>query len=106
MNINAGVQAVSVSAQFGRNDGSVVAERLTENQREEVLEFLARRPLHAVIMSGWIREYGIVSPQHRGDFYGCRDGEGNLVGVALIGRNTLFEEIGRASCRERVLASV
>ena len=91
MNINAGVQAVSVSAQFGRSDGNVVAERLTENQSEEVLAFLARRPLHAVILSGWIRDHGIVSPQHQGEFYGCWDGERNLVGVAIIGRKTLFE---------------
>ena len=91
MNMNTGVQAVSPSAQFGRSDGNVVAERLTENQRDDALDFLACRPLHGVILSGWIRDHGIVSPQHQGEFYGCWDGERNLVGVAIIGRKTLFE---------------
>ena len=91
MNMNASVQTVMVPTTYRQNAGEVSAEPLTEKQKEETLEFLARRPLHAVIMSGWIRENGIVSPQHRGKFYGCRDEKRDLVGVALIGRNTLFE---------------
>ena len=73
---------------------NVAAERLTEDERDEVLAFLARRPLHSVILAGWIRDHGIVSPQHRGEFYGCRGDNGNLVGVALIGKYVLFEARG------------
>jgi ribosomal protein S18 acetylase RimI-like enzyme len=67
------------------------AAPLTEADRSETLEFLAARPLQTVILSGWIRDHGIVSPFHRGGFYGCRDFQGRLTGVALIGENTLFE---------------
>jgi predicted GNAT family acetyltransferase len=69
----------------------ICAEALTERNRDEILEFLSARPLHAVIMAGWILDHGVVSPAHRGIFYGYRDGVGQLQGVALIGRNTLFE---------------
>lgn len=70
---------------------SVAVQQLSEEHRDEVLSFLAERPLHTVIMAGWIRDNGIVSPLNRGTFYGCRDGEGRLEGVALIGHATLFE---------------
>lgn len=64
---------------------------LTESHRHEVLSFLATRPLHTVYMSGLIRDNGIVSPFHRGTFYGCRNSAGMLEGVALIGHATLVE---------------
>ena len=70
---------------------SVSVQQLSEEHREEVLSFLSERPLHTVIMAGWIRDNGIVSPLNRGTFYGCRDREGRLEGVALIGHATLFE---------------
>lgn len=70
---------------------SVTVAPLIADEREEALEFLAVRPLHTVIMSGWIRDNGIISPLNKGTFYGCRDAEGRLVGVAFIGKNTLFE---------------
>ena len=54
MNMNASVQTVMVPTTYRQNAGEVSAEPLTEKQKEETLEFLARRPLHAVIMSGWI----------------------------------------------------
>lgn len=72
-------------------DTNVTVERLTENERQEAIEFLAVRPLHTVILSGWIRDNGILSPLNRGAFYGCRDTGNKLVGLALVGRNTLFE---------------
>lgn len=70
---------------------SVAVAPLTTDEREEALVFLAVRPLHTVIMSGWIRDNGIVSSLHKGTFYGCRNAEGQLVGIAFIGKNTLFE---------------
>ena len=65
--------------------------RLTERDRDEALTFLSARPLHTVIMAGWILDHGVVSPAHRGIFYGYRDSLNQLQGVALIGHNTLFE---------------
>ena len=59
---------------------------LTESHPEsEVLDFLAGRPAQAVIMSGLIRDNGFESPFNRGTFHACRDADGRLVGVALVG---------------------
>ena len=59
---------------------------LTESHPEsEVLDFLAGRPAQAVIMSGLIRDNGFESPFNRGTFHACRDREGRLEGVALVG---------------------
>ncbi len=66
-------------------------ERLATKHKHEVLAFLAARPLHTVIMAGWIRDHGLVSPLHRGTFYGYRNVAGQLEGVALIGHATMFE---------------
>lgn len=57
----------------------------------EVLTFLAQRPIHTVIMAGFIRDNGLVSPRNRGAFYGCHDATGQLKGVALIGHVTIVE---------------
>ncbi len=64
---------------------------LTEKERNEVIAFLAERPLHTVCIAGFIRDNGLVSPHNRGTFYGCRNSEGRLEGVALIGHATLIE---------------
>jgi predicted GNAT family acetyltransferase len=59
---------------------------LTERHPEsEVLDFLSGRPAQAVIMSGLIRDNGFESPFNRGAFHACRDREGRLEGVALVG---------------------
>ncbi len=60
------------------------ALRLGDEQEREVLTFLAERPVHTVIMAGFIRDNGLVSPLNRGTFYGYRDHTGRLRGVALI----------------------
>ncbi len=65
--------------------------RLRAGQETEVLSFLSARPLQTVFMSGFVRDNGLEGEANRGDFYGCRDLEGRLVGVALIGHATLFE---------------
>jgi predicted GNAT family acetyltransferase len=64
---------------------------LTEDDRNEVLSFLSERPVHTVCLVGFIRDNGLVSPHNRGVFYGCRNSEGRLEGVALIGHATLIE---------------
>ena len=69
----------------------VTVEPLINEHENEVLAFLAARPIHTVCMAGFIRDNGIVSPLNRGTFYGCRDAAGQLEGVALIGHATLVE---------------
>jgi predicted GNAT family acetyltransferase len=59
--------------------------------QDEVLAFLSKRPIHTVFMSGLIRDNGLVSFANRGTFYGCRDQENRLTGVALIGPKTVIE---------------
>ena len=57
----------------------------------EVQAFLSVRPVHTVVMSSFIVDNGIESELNRGKFYGYRNSEGKLEGVALIGHSTLFE---------------
>lgn len=91
MNTATATQTVTIPTFHPRNAGETSAEPLTEQHKQETLNFLSQRPVNNVILSGWILDYGIVSPQHRGTFYGCRDAKGNLIGVSMIGRNLLFE---------------
>jgi uncharacterized protein len=70
---------------------TVEVAELTEEERKEVLSFLCERPTHTVCLTGFIRDNGLVSPHNRGTFYGCRNSEGRLEGVALIGHATLIE---------------
>lgn len=72
-------------------DGQFKALGLTDESETEVLDFLAERPLHTVALTGFIRDNGLVSPSNRGAFYGVRDAQGRLEGVALIGHATLME---------------
>lgn len=66
-------------------------EVLTENERAEVMNFLKVRPVHTVIMASFIRDNGMESADNRGKFYGYRNSNGQLEGVALIGHTTLIE---------------
>lgn len=68
---------------------------LRRGDEAEVLAFLALRPLHTVIMAGFIRDNGLESNLNRGTFYGCRS-RGYLEGVALFGHATLLEARGEA----------
>ncbi len=90
MNILTNTQYAVSPSLFPKNAG-IDAEPLTEDNQQEVLKFLSLRPVNTVILAGWIRDHGIESPLHRGTFYGSRDANGDLVGVAMIGRNLLFE---------------
>lgn len=64
---------------------------LVEGDKAETLRFLSARPLHTVFLAGFIHDNGLVSPTNRGTFYGARNGQGRLEGVALIGNATLIE---------------
>jgi len=57
----------------------------------EVLDFLSAYPLLTFVMTGWIKDNGLVSPLNRGNFYAYRNRRGELEGVALIGHITMFE---------------
>lgn len=72
-------------------DMTVSLIELTEENRNEVLSFLSERPIHTVCLVGFVRDNGLVSTHNRGTFYGCRNSEGRLEGVALIGHATLIE---------------
>src|SRR3954468_12194328 len=72
-------------------DVTVTISELTEEDRNEVIAFLAERPTHTVCIAGFVRDNGLVSAHNRGTFYGCRNSEGRLEGVALIGHATLIE---------------
>jgi hypothetical protein len=80
---------------------SVSVERLASSDAAEVLKFLAHRPIHTIAMMGLINDNGIVSPFNRGTFYGCRDLNGQLEGVALVGHATLMETVS-----DRALAAL
>ena len=78
---------------------------LAETERNEVLAFLSERPIHTICMAGLIRDNGLVSEHNRGTFYGCRNSEGRLEGVALIGHATLIETRTRGAIREFALTA-
>ena len=80
---------------------SVHVERLANSDAAEVLEFLAQRPIHTVAMMSLIQDNSIVSAFNRGTFYGCRDLNGQLEGVALVGHATLMETVS-----DRALAAL
>lgn len=69
----------------------LIVEALSNNETAEALEFLASRPLHTVMMTGMIRDNGIVSKYNRGNFYACRNNRQQIEGVALIGHLTMLE---------------
>jgi hypothetical protein len=78
---------------------------LSDAEQNEVLGFLAERPIHTVIMTGMIRDNGLVSDHNRGTFYGCRNSEGRLEGVALVGHATLIEARTGGAVRELALTA-
>jgi predicted GNAT family acetyltransferase len=86
-------QAAQTNSRQPRRDAGrpATVTTLDGGHRQEVLDFLAERPLHTVIIAGFVRDNGLVSPLNRGTFYACRDGEGRLEGVALIGHATIVE---------------
>ena len=86
-------------------DVSVAVTPLTVKEHNEVIAFLAERPVHNVVMAGFIRDNGLVSPLNRGTFYGCRNSEGRLEGVALIGHVTLVDARTRRATEDFALTA-
>jgi predicted GNAT family acetyltransferase len=81
---------------------SLPATPLTDDHETEALAFLGVRPLHTVVMTGFIRDNGLESPFNRGTFYGFRNAEGQLEGVALVGHVILVE--ARTLCALKAFA--
>ena len=71
----------------------VYVKPLVNSDESEVLNFLSQRAIHTVSMMSLIQDNGLVNPFNRGTFYGCRDTEGQLEGVALVGHATLTETV-------------
>lgn len=82
-----------LSARFSKGDVCEprFAKPLGNDDKCEVLNFLAARPIHTVVMSSLIRDNGLNSKLNRGSFFGCRTLVGALDGVAMIGHATLIE---------------
>ncbi len=79
-------KAGAIAARAETLEAAFLVHPLTESHPEaEVLDFLSGRPAQAVIMSGLIRDNGFESPFNRGTFHACRDRDGRLEGVALVG---------------------
>jgi GNAT superfamily N-acetyltransferase len=78
-------------AQNRASAGFLKVSALSNKDEDEVLVFLSHRPRHTVFMSGLIRDNGLVTFSNRGTFFGCRDQQDRLQGVALIGQKTLVE---------------
>ena len=76
---------------FGTALSSMPSIFLNDNSKPEVLEFLEERPAQTAMLSGLVRDNGLRSDFNRGDFYGCRNEQGEIEGIALIGHATLFE---------------
>ena len=70
---------------------ALTVSELKAQHQAEALQFLGQRPIHTVALVGFITDYGVESPLNRGTFYGCRNQEGVLEGVALIGHAILME---------------
>ncbi len=66
---------------------------LSSSEKMEVLDFLARRPIHTFGLNRLIQQYGLEADARLGTYFGYRDEAGNLEGVALIGHFTLFETL-------------
>lgn len=65
--------------------------KLKDEDKQEVLAFLATRPVHTVAMASFVNDNGIESELNRGEFYEYRNRRGVIEGIALIGHSTLVE---------------
>jgi predicted GNAT family acetyltransferase len=81
------------------SESTLTVQRLNDGHKAEILAFLSARPLHTVFLAGFIHDHGLESPENRGAFYACRNGEGGLEGVALIGNAIIFETESDAALR-------
>jgi GNAT superfamily N-acetyltransferase len=106
MSVAALMDGVMASTQFLPGaEASVTTYALGDDERAEVLSFLAERPVHTVCLAGLIRDNGLESEHNRGTFYACRDARGRLEGVALVGHATLLDARTPRAYHEFALAA-
>ena len=74
-----------------RQDAPFFVSPLPTGNEDEVLRAVSSPSLTNVIMAGFIRDNGLVSPLNRGRFYTCRSKQNQVEGVALIGHTILIE---------------
>ncbi|HSD46818.1 MAG TPA: GNAT family N-acetyltransferase [Pyrinomonadaceae bacterium] len=101
LHVRTGSRANKLNHQLAPQSDAIVVDLLVNGDEAEVLEFLAQRPIHTVAMMSLIQDNGLVSPLNRGTFYGCRDLNGHLEGLALVGHATLMETVS-----DRALAAL
>lgn len=77
----------------------LVVTPLSAGDEDEALSVLSAHSLTNIIMSGFIRDNGLISPLNRGRFYACRNQRGKLEGIALIGHTILFEAISEEAIK-------
>ena len=83
--------------QAAAGDATLRVSKLAAGEQAEVVGFLNQRPDRAFGLLGFIHGNGLVSSHNRGTFYACRDEQGELQGVALIGHHLLFEARSEAA---------
>ena len=86
-------RTISITQERAPQSSPVHVKPLANNEQSEVLQFLSQRAIHTVSMMSLIQDNGLVHPFNRGTFYGCRDMNGQLEGVALVGHATLMETV-------------
>jgi uncharacterized protein len=97
LQVRKGSRANKLNHELAPKVDTICVDQLTSSEEAEVLEFLAQRPIHTVAMMSLIHDNGLESPLNRGTFYGCRDVNGRLEGVALVGHATLIETVSDRS---------
>src|SRR6266436_3910269 len=86
-------ESTAIFEQFASEPEACTIGELCHEDEAEALEFLAARPIHTVFISSLIHDNGLTSPHNRGSFYACRDRQGNLEGVGLLGHATMVEAL-------------
>ncbi len=64
---------------------------VNEDSLEEAIEFLNLASVHSVILYGFLSDNGLNERLNRGKYFGHRNREGELDGIALIGHSTIFD---------------
>ena len=101
LHVHTGLRANELNHELAPKVATISVNRLVKGEETEVIQFLAQRPIHTVAMMGLIHDNGLESSLNRGAFYGCRDLNGRLEGIALVGHATLMETVS-----DRALAAL
>jgi uncharacterized protein len=84
-------ESTEIFNKFASAPAACTIGELYQEDEAEALQFLAERPIHTVFMASLIRDNGLASPHNRGSFYSCRNAQGQLEGLGLLGHATVIE---------------